>query len=60
MPLFQPNGMTMRKEVEDYLWSLHQHRGYLRVWTPHLAKESLYQTSGHAGHYLEDMFSVHG
>ncbi len=30
------------------------------MWTPHLAKEDLYKTSGHAGHYLDDMFKVHG
>lgn len=60
LPLFQPNGAMIRKELEDYLWTLHKDRGYSRVWTPHLAKEALYETSGHAGHYLEDMFSVHG
>lgn len=60
LPLFQPNGMIIRKEIEDYLWSLHKHRWYDRVWTPHIAKEALYQCSGHAGHYLDDMFSVHG
>ncbi|MDR1987225.1 MAG: hypothetical protein LBQ24_00155 [Candidatus Peribacteria bacterium] len=50
--------MIIRQEIEKYLWELHQFRGYQRVWTPHLAKESLYETSGHAGHYMEDMFSV--
>ncbi|MDB5188447.1 MAG: thrS [Candidatus Nomurabacteria bacterium] len=60
LPLFQPNGMIIRKELEEYLWSLHKRKGYDRVWTPHLAKESLYVTSGHAGHYMDDMFSVHG
>lgn len=60
LPLIQPNGMIIRKAIEDYLWELHKDEGYLRVWTPHLAKEDLYVTSGHAGHYLEDMFSVYG
>jgi len=60
LPLIQPNGMIMRKAIEEYLWDLHQDKGYDRVWTPHLAKEDLYVTSGHAGHYLEDMFSVYG
>jgi len=50
----------MRKELEDYLWELHRVRWYERVWTPHLAKEDLYITSWHAGHYLEDMFKVYG
>lgn len=60
LPLMQPRGMIIRKAIEDYLWQLHSDKGYLRVWTPHLAKEDLYVTSGHAGHYLEDMFSVYG
>jgi threonyl-tRNA synthetase len=60
LPLFQPNGMIVRKELEEYLWSLHVKKGYSRVWTPHVAKEALYETSGHAGHYMDDMFSVFG
>lgn len=60
LPLFQPNGMIIRKAVEDYLWELHNDKGYDRVWTPHLAKESLYEVSGHAGHYMDDMFAVKG
>ncbi len=60
LPLMQPKGMIIRKHIEDYLWDLHKKKGYQRVWTPHLAKEELYQTSGHAGKYLEDMFSVFG
>lgn len=60
LPLIQPNGMVIRKAIEEYLWELHKDKGYLRVCTPHLAKEDLYVTSGHAGHYMEDMFSVWG
>jgi threonyl-tRNA synthetase len=52
--------MIVRKEIEDYLRSLHKEHGYSRVWTPHIAKEDLYNTSGHAKHYLDDMFKVHG
>ncbi len=60
LPLIQPNGMIIREAIKDYLWDLHKDRGYDRVCTPHLAKEELYQTSGHAWKYLEDMFSVYG
>lgn len=60
LPLIQPNGMIIREAIKDYLWDLHKGKGYDRVCTPHLAKEDLYQTSGHAGKYLEDMFSVYG
>lgn len=60
LPLFQKNGNTMRRLLQEYLWELHKDRGYEWVWTPHLAKEALYETSGHAGQYMEDMFSVWG
>lgn len=59
-PLLQPNGAIIRSEIENYLWELHRERGYLRVWTPHVAKAELYHTSGHSQHYLDDMFSVKG
>ena len=60
LPLMQPNGMIIRKEIEDYLWSLHSKKGYSRVWTPHLAKEDLYQTSGHAAKFGDELFRVKG
>jgi len=60
LPLMQPNGMIIRKEIEDYLWSLHATKGYSRVWTPHLAKEDLYQTSGHASKFGDELFRVKG
>lgn len=58
LPLFQPNGSIIRQELEKFLRELHKDRGYQRVWTPHLAKEALYECSGHAGHYMDDMFKV--
>jgi threonyl-tRNA synthetase len=60
LPLWQPNGNVLRRELTDYLWDLHKNRGYQWVWTPHLAKEALYDASGHTGHYMDDMFSVFG
>lgn len=60
LPLLQPNGMTIRKELEDYLWSLHANKGYSRVWTPHIAKEELYITSGHAAKFGDELFRVSG
>ncbi len=60
LPLLQPNGMIIRKEIEDYLWELHRGRGYLRVWTPHIAKEDLYVTSGHAAKFGDELFRVSG
>ena len=60
LPLLQPHGMIIRKEVEDYLWELHKDKGYERVWTPHLAKEDLYKTSGHADKFGDELFRVKG
>lgn len=60
LPLMQPAGMVIRKELEDYLWDLHKVRGYDRVWTPHIAKISLYETSGHAAKFGDELFKVQG
>ncbi len=58
LPLLQPNWMLIRKEIEDYLWELHKNKWYLRVWTPHLAKEDLYKTSWHADKFWDELFRV--
>jgi threonyl-tRNA synthetase len=60
LPLIQPNGMIIRKAIEDYLWELHVGKGYFRVWTPHIAKEALYVTSGHAAKFGDELFRVQG
>ena len=59
LPLLQPRGAIIRKLLEDYLWQLQKHT-HQRVYTPHITKEALYEKSGHAGKYLDDMFSVYG
>jgi len=60
LPLMQPKGMIIRKEIEDFLWSLHKDKGYDRVWTPHIAKQNLYETSGHAAKFGNELFRVKG
>ncbi len=60
LPLMQPRGMIIRKEIEDYIWNLHKEKGYSRVWTPHIAKEDLYITSGHAEKFGDELFRVQG
>ena len=60
LPLMQPKGMIVRKEIEDYLWDLHKNKGYSRVWTPHIAKKDLYETSGHAAKFGNELFKVKG
>lgn len=60
LPLMQPNGMVIRRELQDYLRELHQSAGYDMVWTPHLAKEDLYVTSWHADKFGDELFRVQG
>ena len=60
LPLMQPNGMIIRKAIEDYLWEMHADKEYHRVWTPHIAKEALYECSGHAAKFGDELFRVQG
>ncbi len=60
LPLMQPKGMIIRQEIESLLWGLHEGKGYARVWTPHIAKEELYITSGHAAKFGDELFRVSG
>jgi threonyl-tRNA synthetase len=60
LPLLQPKGALIRREIEEYLWDLHKDKGYQRVWTPHIAKEVLYETSGHASKFGDELFRVSG
>jgi len=59
-PMLQPNGMTIRKEIEDYLRELHKDKWYQRVRTPHLCKHDLYITSWHINKYGDNLFKVKG
>ncbi len=58
LPLLQPAGMIIRQEIENYLWELHSGKWYDRVWTPHIAKEALYEISGHAAKFGDELFKV--
>lgn len=58
LPLMQPAGMVIRQEIENYLWELHSKRWYERVWSPHIAKEALYETSWHAAKFGDELFRV--
>lgn len=60
LPLLTPQGMIIRSELENYLWNLHKDLGYSKVWTPHIAKEELYVTSGHAAKFGDELFRVKG
>ncbi len=56
LPLWLPNGATIRREIERYIVDKEVSMGYDHVYTPVLANVDFYKTSGHWDHYQEDMF----
>jgi len=57
LPVWLPNGYTMRRVLEDYMWKLERSYGYVHILTPHINKKELFETSGHLGFYDKDMYS---
>jgi threonyl-tRNA synthetase len=51
-----PNGARVRRAIEDYWRKRHDEAGYEIVYTPHVGKSSLWETSGHLGFYKDGMF----
>lgn len=58
LPLWLPNGATIRREIERYIVDKEVSLGYDHVYTPVMANVNLYKTSGHWDHYQDDMFPV--
>lgn len=58
LPLWLPNGATIRRELERYIVDKEVALGYDHVYTPVMGSVDLYKTSGHWDHYQEDMFPV--
>lgn len=56
LPVFHPKGAMVRKLMEDYSRAEHEAGGYEFVWTPHIGKASLFETSGHLEWYSEGMY----
>jgi threonyl-tRNA synthetase len=56
LPLWMPKGTVLVEELEKLAKETEFAAGYVRVRTPHLAKESMYKTSGHLPYYAESMF----
>lgn len=54
--LWHPNLACVREQIENYWREEHRKRGYVIVNTPHIAKSTLWEISGHMGHYKENMF----
>ncbi len=56
MPLWLPKGTVLVEELEKLAKESEFAAGYVRVRTPHLAREKMYKTSGHLPYYAESMF----
>ncbi|MCA0381366.1 MAG: threonine--tRNA ligase [Bacteroidetes bacterium] len=56
LPLWMPNGTIIIEELEKLAKETEEAAGYHRVVTPHIAKESMYLTSGHLPYYADSMF----
>ncbi len=58
LPLFTPRGTVLRDIFSQYSNQLRQAFGFEKVWTPHITKTSLYETSGHWAKFGDELFLV--
>ena len=58
LPMYLPNGATVRRLLERYIQDKEIEMGYKHVYTPSMANTELYKVSGHWDHYSEDMFPM--
>jgi threonyl-tRNA synthetase len=56
LAVFHPKGGVLRKVMEDYSRRRHEESGYEFVYTPHITKAGLFETSGHLEWYADEMF----
>ncbi|HEY2074810.1 MAG TPA: threonine--tRNA ligase [Streptosporangiaceae bacterium] len=56
LPVFHPKGGIVRKALEDYSRQRHEQAGYEFVYTPHITKSELFETSGHLQWYADGMY----
>ena len=56
LAVFHPKGGVIRREMEDYSRRRHEQAGYDFVYTPHITKSELFETSGHLSWYKDGMF----
>ena len=58
LPMWLPNGFTVRRLLSDYIMNKELELGYEHVMTPSLGNVKLYKKSGHWAHYKDDMFTA--
>ena len=56
LPVFHPKGGIVRRVMEDYSRARHEEGGYEFVYSPHITKQNLFETSGHLAWYKDGMF----
>ena len=56
-PFWLPNGMILRRNLEDFWYKIHTENGYLFVQTPIMLNRELWETSGHWYNYKENMYT---
>lgn len=56
LPVFHPKGGVVRRVMEDYSRTRHEQAGYEFVYSPHITKGDLFETSGHLSWYKDGMF----
>jgi threonyl-tRNA synthetase len=56
LAVWHPRGGAFRRQVEDYIREVHLQRGYTSVFTPHIARSVLWETSGHLAKYKDNMY----
>jgi len=57
-PFFLPNGMILKNELINYWRQIHTREGYVEVSTPMMLNRQLWETSGHWGHYKDNMYTT--
>jgi len=57
-PFFLPNGMILKNELINYWRQIHTRDGYVEISTPMMLNRQLWETSGHWGHYKDNMYTT--
>ena len=58
LPMFTPRGTVIREELANFTMSMRAAFGFEKVWTPHITKKDLYETSGHWAKFGDELFLV--
>ena len=57
-PFYLPNGLMLRRQIENWWYDIHDEYGYKLIKTPIMLSKELWLTSGHWDHYKENMYTT--